>query len=69
MLESDHCYLPRTMLPDLTNAQWEDGYTYFYGWTDPVDGHQRTDKERKKEALENKAIKMKGYHLIQKRKF
>jgi hypothetical protein len=70
MLEGDHCYLPRDMLPaDLTKAQWEDGYTYFYGWTNPVDGQQRTDAERKKEALENHAKKMKGYHIIQTRGF
>ena len=70
MLEDDHCYLSRDMLPaDLTKAQWEDAYTYFYGWVNPVDGQQRTDKERKKEALENHAKKMKGYHLIQKRGF
>ena len=70
MLEGDHCYLPRDMLPaDLTKAQWEDAYTYFYGWVNPVDGQRRTDAERKKEALETHAKKMKGYHLIQKREF
>lgn len=69
MLEGDHCYLPRDMLPALTKTQWEDAYTYFYGWINPVDGQQRTDAERKKEALEKHAIKMKGYHLIQKREF
>ena len=69
MLETDHCYLPRDMLPNLTMTQWEDCYTYFYGWTDPVGGQQRTDEERKKDALENHAKKMKGYKLIQKREF
>lgn len=69
MLEGDHCYLPRDMLPNLTNAQWEDAYSYFYGWIDPLGGQQRTDKERKKENLEQHAIKMKGYRLIQKREF
>lgn len=70
MLEGDHCYLPRDMLPaDFTKAQWEDCYTYFYGWTNPVDGQRRTDAERKKENLEQHAKKMKGYHLIQKREF
>jgi len=70
MLEDDHSYLPRDMLPaDLTKAQWEDAYTYFYGWVNPVDGQHRTDQERKKEALENQAKKMKGYHLIQRREF
>ena len=70
MLEDDHCYLPREMLPaDFTKAQWEDCYNYFYGWTNPVDGQHRTDQERKKENLEQHAIKMKGYHLIQKREF
>jgi len=69
MLEDDHCYLPRDMLPDLTNAQWENAYTYFYGWTNPVTGEHRTDQERKKENLEQHAKKMKGYHLIQKREF
>lgn len=70
MLEGDHCYLPREMLPaDLTKTQWEDCYTYFYGWTNPVDGTYRTDKERKKESLEKYAKKMKGYRLIKKRDF
>jgi len=70
MLEGDHCYLPREMLPaGLTKTQWEDCYTYFYGWTNPVDGTHRTDKERKKESLEKHAKKMKGYRLIQKRLF
>uniref|UniRef100_A0A6C0DI00 Uncharacterized protein n=1 Tax=viral metagenome TaxID=1070528 RepID=A0A6C0DI00_9ZZZZ len=70
MLETDHCYLPRSMLPaNLTKAQWEDAYTYFYGWIDPANGQQRTDEQRKKDALENHATKMKGYHLIQKREF
>jgi len=70
MLEDDHCYLPRDMLPDnLTKVQWEDCYTYFYGWVNPVDGERRTDEERKKENLEQYAKKMKGYHLIQKREF
>ena len=70
MLEGDHCYLPREMLPaNLSKAQWEDCYTYFYGWTNPVDGQHRTDQERKKESLEQYAKKMKGYRLIQKRLF
>jgi hypothetical protein len=70
MLEGDHCYLPRDMLPpNLTKAQWEDCYTYFYGWVNPDDGQRRTDAERKKDNLEQYAKKMKGYHLIQKREF
>jgi hypothetical protein len=70
MLEDDHKYVPRDKFPEnLTNAQWEDAYTYYYGWTDPVDGHHRTDEERKKENLENFAKRMIGYKLIQKREF
>jgi hypothetical protein len=70
MLEGDHCYLPRDMLPaDFTKAQWENCYTYFYGWTNPVDGQPRSDQERKKDNLEQHAKKMKGYHLILKREF
>jgi hypothetical protein len=70
MLEDDHKYLPRDKFPeDLTNAQWEDAYTYYYGWTNPVNGQQRTDEERKKENLENFAKRMIGYKLIQKREF
>ena len=70
MLEGDHCYLPRDMLPaKLTKAQWENAYTYFYGWVDPINGRHMTDKERNKYALENHAKKMKGYRLIQKRVF
>lgn len=70
MLEDDHKYVPRDKFPeDLTNAQWEDAYTYYYGWTNPVNGQQRTDEERKKENLENFAKRMIGYKLIQKREF
>jgi len=68
MLEEDHCYIPRDMLPnDLTKVQWEDAYTYFYGWINPIDGTKQTNEERKKNTLEKHAKKMKGYHLIQKR--
>ena len=69
MLETDHCYLPREMLPNLTMTQWEDCYKYFYGWIDPVGGQQRTEEERRRDALENHAKKMKGYKIIQKRGF
>lgn len=70
MLEDDHKYLPRDKFPeDFTNAQWEDAYTYYYGWIDPVNGHHRTDEERKKENLESFAKRMIGYKLIQKREF
>lgn len=65
MLKSDHSYIPRELLPaNLTKAQWEDAYTYFYGWTNPETGESRTDQERKKDKLENKAKKMKGYKII-----
>lgn len=70
MLESDHSYIPRQMLPaNLTKAQWEDAYTYFYGWQNPETGESRTDQERKKDNLEKEAKKMKGYKLIEKRAF
>ena len=70
MLESDHSYIPRDMLPaNLTKAQWEDAYTYFYGWQNPETGEPRTDQERKKDNLEKHATKMKGYKLIEKRAF
>jgi hypothetical protein len=70
MLESDHSYIPRDMLPaNLTKAQWEDAYTYFYGWINPETGKPRTNQERKKDNLEIYAKKMKGYKLIQKRGF
>ena len=70
MLESDHCYVPRDKFPStLTKAQWEDAYTYFYGWKNPETGKHRTDAERKKDNLEKYAKKMKGYKLIQKRLF
>ena len=67
MLEDDHSYVPRKMFPTLTMAQWEDAYTYFFGFTDPITGEDRNDKERKKTALQRHSKKMKGYRLIQKR--
>jgi len=70
MLEDDHTYVSRDKFPeDFTNTQWEDAYTYYYGWTNPVDGQHRTDEERKKENIEKYAKKMIGYKLIQKREF
>jgi hypothetical protein len=68
MLENDHCYISRDILPaHLTKNQWEDAYMYFYGWRDAFTGEVHTNQERKKKTLEHYAKKMKGYKLIQKR--
>jgi len=68
MLDGDHTYVPRDMFPsNFKKDQWENAYSYYYGWLDPETGKSRTDKERKEVALENHAKKMKGFKMIEKR--
>jgi len=58
MLDNDHKYVSREHFPaKLTNAQWEDAYSMYYGHSNPNGG----------ESLEKKyAKKMKGFHMIHK---
>jgi hypothetical protein len=70
MIDGDHTYVPRDKFPStLKKEQWENAYSYYYGWLDPETGKSRTDKERKEFALENYARKMKGFKMIDKRRF
>lgn len=70
MIDGDHTYVPRDKFPaNFKRSQWENAYSYYYGWLDPETGKSRTDKERKEVALENYAKKMKGFKMIDKRKF
>ena len=70
MLDGDHTYVSRDKFPKtFKSKQWENAYLYYYGWIDPETGKSRTDKERKEVALENYAKKMKGFKMIDKRRF
>lgn len=58
----DHAYVPRSAFGILNKEQWEDAYSCYYGFVDPVTGKQLTRDESKKHRLENQAKKMKGLH-------
>ena len=71
MLESEHTYVPRTYFPTIKNkTQWENAYMYFYGHIDPQTGENPPHNIvlKKKLSLEKYAKKMKGFHMIQKRR-
>jgi hypothetical protein len=73
MLESEHCYVPRAeFLTSMTKVDWEDGYQYYYGFTNHMTGKKQSfDEIRKLEkkglTLKSKCKKMKGFHLLVKR--
>jgi hypothetical protein len=60
----DHTYVPRSIFPVLKAEQWEDAYSYYYGFVDPVTGKQHDFKNSGKFSLEKQAKKMKGFHKI-----
>jgi hypothetical protein len=63
----DRCYVPRSEFdPKMTKAQWEDSYQRYYGYADPMTG-ETPSKEVKRQGLENKCKKMKGFHIVVKR--
>jgi hypothetical protein len=72
-LEADHCYVPRTEFsPSMTKKDWEDAYSRYYGWIDPMTGQTYSMDEMQKMnkkglTLSKKAKKMKGLHMIMKR--
>lgn len=56
----DHTYVPRSIFPALKAEQWEDAYSYYYGFVDPVTGKKHDFKNANQFSLEKKAKKMKG---------
>jgi len=63
----DHCYVPRSEFsPSMTNAEWEDSYSRYYGHVDPMMGE--LPKGVKSQGLKKKCKKMKGLHMIVKQK-
>jgi hypothetical protein len=56
----DHTYVPRSAFPALKAEQWEDAYTYYYGYVDPVTGKQLNISENR--GLDKQSKKMKGLH-------
>jgi hypothetical protein len=71
MLDSEHNYVPRTYFPAVKNkTQWENAYMYFYGHIDAKTGENPPHDIvlKKKLSLEKYAKKMKGFHMIQKRR-
>jgi hypothetical protein len=62
----DHCYVPRSVFsPTMTKVDWEDAYSRYYGWIDPMTGEE--NRNIKIKSLKGK--KMKGFHMIVKQKF
>ena len=58
----DHTYVPRSAFGVLKAEQWEDAYSYYYGFLDPVTGKRHDFKNANQFSLENRAKKMKGLH-------
>ena len=70
----DHCYVPRSLFsPSMTKKDWEDAYQRYYGYTNPMTSEKQTLDEirtlnKKGLTLESKSKKMKGFHIVVKRK-
>ena len=70
----DHCYVPRALFsPSMTKADWEDAYQRYYGYSNPMTNEKQTRDEirtlyKKGLTLESKCKKMKGFHMVVKRK-
>jgi hypothetical protein len=71
----DHCYVPRSEFsPSMTTMDWEDAYSRYYGWKDPMTGEsysftEQMKMEKKGLTLKEKCKKMNGFHMIAKRSF
>ena len=61
----DHCYVPRTAFGPMKKTDWEDAYGRYYGWIHPMTGEK---SDPKKSGLEKVSKKMKGVHVLVKRK-
>lgn len=70
----DHCYVPRALFsPSMTKKDWEDSYQRYYGYTNPMTSEKQTLDEirtlnKKGLTLESTCKKMKGFHIVVKRK-
>jgi hypothetical protein len=70
----DHCYVPRALFSQsMTKKDWEDAYQRYYGYTNPMTSEKQTLDEirtlhKKGLTLESKCKKMKGFHIVIKRK-
>jgi hypothetical protein len=62
----DHTYVPRSAFGVLNKEQWEDGYSYYYGYIDPITGEKRSFNEANKHGLEKHSKKMKALHMVHK---
>jgi len=70
MLDGDHTFVSRDKFPTTLNkSQWENAYSYYYGWLDPETDKPMTQEEKKKVALKKYAKKMKGFKMINKGRF
>jgi hypothetical protein len=61
----DHCYVSRHSFGPMKMMDWEDAYSRYYGWVDPMTGEK---SDPKKSGLEKVSKKMKGVHVLVKRK-
>ena len=63
----DHVYVPRDVFPSIkTKSQWEDAYSYYYGYMNAETGKNVPSDDKKQASLKKYATKMKGFHMIQK---
>ena len=64
----DNKYVPRSEFEiKMTPAMWEDAYPYYYGYLDAKTGEKHGGMEANAHSLENKAKKMKGFRMINRR--
>lgn len=74
MLESEHCYVPRSLFsPSMKKSDWEDAYQRYYGYTNPMTGEKQSLDDirvlhKKGLTLESACKKMKGFRIVFKRK-
>ena len=64
----DKTYVPRSEFEiKMTPKMWEDGYAYYYGYLDAKTGEKHGGMEANAHGLENKAKKMKGFRMVNRR--
>lgn len=65
----DNKYVPRSEFEiKMTPKMWEDAYAYYYGYLDAKTGEKHGGINANAHSLENKAKKMKGFHVVNRRR-
>jgi hypothetical protein len=61
----DHNYISRNEFsPSMTKKDWEDAYSRYYGWKDPMTGNILKGPNK---GLKARCKNMKGFHMLAKR--